>query len=967
MMKSSFSKLVSVLLAAVFIFMIAVIPASADEPVDTTDLADPSGFTPDDTSENSYIKYQEANKGKPSSTGNEITADISSPVKVTSGGASFNINVSEDGFYNIGFSYKYLKKERAVLNDDNLTFSLKIDGAFPFNEAKKFSLACIYVNQLEDGNKAYRQDGLGNQFAPKQIPTDDFYFDTLKDITKWSADDYYIYLTAGAHTVTVSSVVGEFEIEKAVFANKKTLPKYEKPSGKSGYYNGDGIVIEAETATKKTTSWLAGKTDNSTLDVTPNDAYKTMVNYIGGGNWKTPGQTLVWDIEVPKDGYYQLGFSYRQGSVIGSKVYRSLKIDGEIPFAEAADIGFKYSYDWRQEFFADKNENPYLFKLEKGKHEISLTVVPGDVEKARDYLKEANTKIGELYVDITMITGETVDIYRDYDLFSQISDMKDRLEDITSLLSKTSKLLQETTGEKSGSYVSIINNMRQICQLMHDNRYTAHRYKSEYYSKYTSLASVLSEMSSMPLDLDKISLTAPGEEHPFSNAGFFKKFGFSVQKFLVSFTQDYNNISNTSGNKESITLWVNWGRDQAQVLNALIQSNFSDKENINVNVQLVNASVVQAVLSGKGPDCLVQTSRSEPVNLAMRGMLYSLSDMPGYKDVIANFHEGADQPYWYKGDLYALPDTQQFYMMFYRTDILSKMGIKIPESTEGFTWDNFTWDDFQEDVKLLARNNLTAWLPNNTATSVAQANIGIGSINLFPSLLLQRGLKIYKEDGRATNLKDSDVVVCFNEWTDMYSNLKLPRTLDFYNRFRTGTCPIGISTYTLYTTLKAAAPEIDGLWNVAPVPGTLREDGTIDHTTSGGGSACCILKLPDTNRDAAWKFLKWWVSSETQLAYSREVESILGPTGRVSVSNRNAFEAMEWDEKMRDVVVGSFNNTKEISEFPGSYYVSRSVYQAFWNVVENNQNPKDTLLKYAEEADQEIARKWKQYENRDKR
>ena len=73
---------------------------------------------------------------------------------------------------------------------------------------------------------------------------------------------------------------------------------------------------------------------------------------------------------------------------------------------------------------------------------------------------------------------------------------------------------------------------------------------------------------------------------------------------------------------------------------------------------------------------------------------------------------------------------------------------------------------------------------------------------------------------------------------------------------------------------------------------------------------------------------------------------------------------MEWDDKMQDVIFESLDNTGEIREYPGSYYVSRSVYQAFWNVVENNKNAKQTLLEFAKEADQEIARKWKQYENR---
>ena len=60
----------------------------------------------------------------------------------------------------------------------------------------------------------------------------------------------------------------------------------------------------------------------------------------------------------------------------------------------------------------------------------------------------------------------------------------------------------------------------------------------------------------------------------------------------------------------------------------------------------------------------------------------------------------------------------------------------------------------------------------------------------------------------------------------------------------------------------------------------------------------------------------------------------------------------------------AWNEVEEIPEYPGSYYVSRSVYQAFWNVVESNENPKDMLLKYAKQADDEIARKWRQYENR---
>ena len=67
---------------------------------------------------------------------------------------------------------------------------------------------------------------------------------------------------------------------------------------------------------------------------------------------------------------------------------------------------------------------------------------------------------------------------------------------------------------------------------------------------------------------------------------------------------------------------------------------------------------------------------------------------------------------------------------------------------------------------------------------------------------------------------------------------------------------------------------------------------------------------------------------------------------------------------MRDTIITAMKQIEEVPEYPGSYYVSRSVYQSFWNVVENNRNPKQMLMKYSEEANKEIERKWLQYENR---
>ena len=147
------------------------------------------------------------------------------------------------------------------------------------------------------------------------------------------------------------------------------------------------------------------------------------------------------------------------------------------------------------------------------------------------------------------------------------------------------------------------------------------------------------------------------------------------------------------------------------------------------------------------------------------------------------------------------------------------------------------------------------------------------------------------------------------------------------------------------------------------IPGTVQQDGSISHISAGGGTACSILNGTN-DPQAAWAFLKWWTSEDTQLGYSNEVEQLLGAAGRVAIANVSAFGKMSWDASMVDAITAAYNEVQEIPEYPGSYYVSRSVYQSFWNVVANDRNQKDMLLKYGKQADAEIERKWQQYEGR---
>ena len=677
----------------------------------------------------------------------------------------FEVNVKKSGLYRIGMSYKALDAKMATVK-----IGLKIDGEFPYLNMEEIEFPRMWM----DEDSEVRTDDAGNEFASQQILYQNYYYNEALDESVECKENFMVYLTQGNHKVTLIPLKDKIQIDYFKFAAAVSANEYSYPSNSEQYYKGETVVLEGEDATVKSSYYLIDKSDNSSAQVTPQSTVKNIINYIGGGNWKNVGDTLVWTTPELEAGYYQLGFSYRQNSNIGGKSYRLLTIDGEVPFLEAEKIGFSYSADWEKGFFESEDEKPYLIYFDKGKHEISLTVTAAEMAEVRTLLTDAIAMLGDLYIDITKITGETVDIYRDYDLFTQISDMEERLKTIRSSLIKSGDVLLNLTGEKSGSKYSVIMNMAQTIKQMLDNKYESHRYKDTYYSNYCSVSSVLQELREMPLDIDKITLTAVGAEEPFECSNSFEQFWFSLKRFIVSFSKDYNTVSASEKENNSITIWVNWGRDQAQVLNSLVKRSFVPETGVNVNLKLVNATVIQAVLSGNGPDCFLQMHRSEPVNLAMRGVLYDLSTFDDYEEILNRFQKGAEIPYGYNGGLYALPDSQNFFMMFYRKDILDEYGLKVPK----------TWDEFDLTAKLLMRNNMSVWIPISAVTD-ASTNGGVGSTSMLPTMMLQNGVKLYSDDGKKTNLLSAEAMEVFGKWTSYYTKLKFPKTLDFYNRFRT--------------------------------------------------------------------------------------------------------------------------------------------------------------------------------------
>lgn len=854
------------------------------------------------------------------------------------GWVEWTVDVPETGVYNLAMKYYPVEGKRR-----DIEVELAIDGRVPFEGAMK-----ILFNRVWKDASGMKRDNRGNDIAPEQIEAPMWREADFKDTEGLYNDAYRFYFRKGSHTLRLTCIREPITIACLKLYNKEPLRRYrdmaeENPD--AGLQAAGEILVkqQAEASYIKSDPTLHPIYDRSGPATEPYDVSKIRLNTIGSENWKYPGQWITWQVTVPEDGFYKMGIKYRQNSVRGFFTSRRIYIDGEIPFSEMQNVQFPYDSRWKLKILG--GEEPWLFYLAKGTHEITMEVTLGDMAQTLRVIEESVYQLNYLYRKIIMVTGVSPDPYRDYYLDREIPGLVDRFRETGAVLSQEAKRLESLTGHRGSEAVLLERMSEQLYSLAEEPDTIGERLE-RYKSNVSALAAWILEVKEQPLELDYLVLASPGTELPRPDAGIFSSILYHLEAFVVSFFEDYNSIGNTYDSKKSVEVWIGTGRDQAQVLKGMIDELFTPGTGISVNLKLAPGALMQATMAGKGPDVALNVGRGEPVNLAMRGAAADLSRFEDFDRVSERFFENAMLPYDYLGGCYALPETQSFHMMFYRKDIFNELGISPPQ----------TWEELYRIYPVLQRNNMEIGLPYEMITAEQLIYTGMGAQTVFPSLLFQLGGDFYSGDHRATALHEPSAIKAFTEWTSFYTQYKFPYDYNFYNRFRTGEMPLGIQSYLTYSFFAVAAPEIRNLWEMVPIPGTRREDGSIDRTESASGTACIIL---DTARDrnAAWEFLKWWTGAEIQSRYGRELEAVMGPAARYNTANLEAFADIAWSEKEYANLMEQWKQVREIPEIPGGYYTARNIDNAFRQVVFSGENEREALYYWGGDTDKEILRK----------
>ena len=859
------------------------------------------------------------------------------------GSVSWTVNIPETGVYNIKMIYEALES-----NTNDVEFSLLIDGESPYATASRITLSKRWINESE-----IKQDSRQNDIRPGQISTPCWQETPLEDIDGLFNEPLEFYMEAGEHTITFESEKAEFAVKSFTFYQYEAPAAYTAPSDSDlTQAQGQKITLEGETAAYKSSRTLYPTSDKSsylTSSANGSSPTKTRYNTIGSGSWTQTTQTVTWEFNVDKAGYYKIGIRGRQDQMRGMYSNRRLYVNGEVPCLEANQIKFYYDTDWSITTPKSENGDDLYFYLQAGTNTISLEAVPGEIGEIMGDLDELVYNINSYYRQIRQITGPDPDEYNNYMIDTAIPSIVPDFKEYAKTLRDKKAEIEKLSGS-GGTEAETLEKMAIVLDKCIKKPDLIPEMMSQIKDNITSVSSFVNQYREQPLEVDMTEVATSDQDFTSCDKSFFGSLGFGFKGFIGSFFEDYNALSDED--ESAMECWVMLGRDNAEALQQLISSEYNPTAKTKINLKLVQGGIVEATFAGKGPDLALFMGGDFPIQLAARGVLTDLTTFSDFDEVKSRFADDATVLYQYNGGTYGLPCDQTFPMLFYRSDILSEYGID-PAT------DLNTWDGLLNCLPTLQRNYLEVGLilPVMTSTGgTTQVSAITEPGNTFAMLLLQQGLNYYNEEQTKTTFDTQEAVNAFDTWTKFYTTYSFQQTYDAFTRFRTGDMPVVIQNYTFYNQLSVAAPEIKGCWGFQPVPGTVQEDGTINHAANSNGSGAIIFTKA-ADQEGAWDFIKWFTSTDAQVKYGNNIESILGTMGRYATANEEALQQLSWTTSEVNLLLDQLNSQVEIPIIPASYGVTRNVMNAFRAVVNDYDNARDTLFWYNKDINDEITRK----------
>jgi len=855
---------------------------------------------------------------------------------------TFDVDVDSEGLYELWLDY-YILEKTAIKPE----LDVDVNGENQYNEMNELRLPIDW--QAKEGGQ--KLDRFGDELTPKSEIRSSWKNEGLVDPNFFFTEPLKFQLNKGKNSISIALNEGYILIGKIELKNTdSSIETYDQYRAiHKGPKDGSNriITIEAENISLKSRQSIRTKYVRDP-QVTPYAYKHRVMNVLDGYSFGDSGDRVSYPFTAEESGFYQLTFKYSQDTNSGMPTHRKIEIDGEVPFKQLEQYNFNYSSGWKNETLHNEKGEPYQIYLDKGDHTLTLSI---DNSKIRDIYHEllmTLEAIDSTAQDVNRLTGGLVDKERKWKIEKYIPEITTYLQGIAGKIQEQKLALIEQTKNKDLPVIAELEIAEELIggfiKDPEDLPHYMNKFNEGQSSAYGKIKTILPMLVYNPMHLDKIYVHNGGEL-PASKAGIFTSAAESTKAFFYSF---YNPrfAQAAKVDDEAIDIWVNQSRLYVEIMQRMIDEEFTPKTGIKINLSLLpdENKIVLSNAAGSTPDAALGVSHGRPFELALRGIIENLRTYDGFYELAGQYDPSAFVPFIYDKGVYAFPETQDVKLLFYRKDILNFLGEQPPQ----------TWDDVISLVPMLQKYDMNFYTP-------------LGSDNAYKGFdvttpfIYQFGGQLYDTTGSQAVVNKEGAYQAFEFMTNLFTVYNIPiTTSEFFQNFRNGKTPVGIGDANTYIQLKNAAPELAGQWGVLPIPGIKNEQGVIERWDPTYGSSSVIFKS-SKKKEAAWEFIKWWASADTQSAFSYDIQATLGEKFLYMTANLEGFAKSAWPSDSKDVILEQWKWIQATGKVPGDYVLEREISNAWNKVVFDRQNPRVAIDNAVKTINRELERKLKEF------
>lgn len=848
--------------------------------------------------------------------------------------------------FDFGFAtLNYFSLDYYLLDDgvEDTKVSVLINGEPQFYEAQALVLPAAWQFVTD----TFALDRYENELQPNSEKRLEWTTTSLEDPRRLHIGPLAFFVEPG-DVITLAFVNAPFLVGAIESIRYQPLPSYT--TYRQRQPNEELVnsmqMISARSIVTRTDSSIRLRTEQDASAM----AYDTQflrLNTIFGDSWEKGGQAITYEVNTTTAGYYHLSFKYRQYLLNDMMAHRRILINGVVPFDALEAYPFPFTMQFKNRTLKDELGNPYWIYLPEGTNTITLEAVNYPYRHAIETIQYVMQRIQTLALSIKRYTAGSNDLYRDWDIETYFPNAKDDIlswaDDLQAMYDELLLLSSTTRPSQLANVVVSISRLRSIASQINRLPSRMVQFSDGDSSVNQMLGIILQEFFRSSLEIER-TMVHGNVALPRPTATFFRSAYEGAARLILSFIN--NPYSATQMNEDDLNVWVNHPRQYIEIMQALIDQSYPGTRRVTLSQMPDENKLILSNISGQSPDVALGVNHWIPYDFAARDAALDLRQFDGYEETVRDFSKGAMIPYVFEDGVYGLPGTQNFWVTFYRRDILSSIGMdEIPQ----------TWDDVIGSLPLLQSYGLNYFIPLSQYSGLKPFVATLPFIHQF-------GGSLYAEDGMSTTINSEATLEGLTLMSELYTLYNVPKFIaSFYNNFRYGTLPIGIGDLGTYLLLSSAASELDGLWGMDLHPGVMNpETGEINRSAASGAQGSMILA--NTNLpDESWEFLRWWMSEDVQASFGQILQSTYGKAYFWNSANLRAFERSSMPQEFKDVVLEQWDYALEASRIPGTYMVEREISNAWTNIVFNGVNPRQALDEAVRIANREIIYKMEEF------